>query len=196
MTRASGFVVWLTGLPAAGKTALAYAMQEQLQACGVHTVVLDSDDLRAVLTPEPVYTAAERDWFYGVIVYLAAWLARSGVNVLIAATANRAVYRKRARRQIARFAEVHVQCALDVCRRRDPKGIYALAESGDADHVPGLGVAYEPPVNPEAVVDTTVRLPAEAACAALIQLELEQFIRGTDYASSPTPPTRSALQNV
>lgn len=193
MTCASGFVIWLTGLPAAGKTTLAHAMQAQLQARGVHTVVLDSDDLRAVLTPEPAYTAAERDWFYGVITYLAAWLARSGVNVLIAATANRAVYRKRARRQIARFAEVHVQCALDVCRRRDPKGIYALAEQGDADHVPGLGVAYEPPVNPEATVDTAVNLPAEAARAALIQLELEQFIRGTDYASSPSPPTRSAL---
>lgn len=196
MTLNSGFVVWFTGLPAAGKTTLAYAMQEQLRARDVRTVVLDSDDLRAVLTPEPAYTAAERDWFYAVVVYLAAWLARSGVNVLIAATANRADYRKRARRQIARFAEVHVQCALDVCRRRDPKGIYALAESGDADHVPGMGVAYEPPLNPEATVDTTVKLPAEAARAVLIQLELNQFIRGTDYASSPTPPTRSALQNV
>ena len=146
----TGFVVWFTGLPASGKTSLAYAMQAALAAQGdIQTVVLDSDELRAVLTPKPTYSAAERDWFYGVMSYLAAWLARDGVNVLIAATANRRRYRDEARRQIARFAEVHVVCSLAECQARDPKGIYKQAQAGEATFVPGVGATYEAPLQAE-----------------------------------------------
>jgi adenylyl-sulfate kinase len=164
-------VIWLTGLPASGKTTLAHALWRELAERSVRVVVLDSDALRAVLIPHPAYTAAERDWFYGVIIYLAEWLARSGVNVLTAATAHRRVYRQQARGKIRRFAEVYVRCALEVCRRRDPKGIYALAQSGRADSVPGMGAEYEPPIAPEAVVDTDRLTPVEAARAVLAQLD-------------------------
>lgn len=179
--RDPGFVVWLTGLPASGKTSLAYAMQRQLAQGGVQAVVLDSDELRAVLTPLPTYTEAERRWVYHVIVYLAAWLAGNGLNVLIAATGNRRLYRDEARRTIKRFAEVYVQCPLDICRQRDSKGIYALAHHGEADRVPGIGVAYEPPVAPEVVVDTTRRTPTEAAESVIRLLQLEKIIGGICY---------------
>lgn len=165
-----GFAVWLTGLPASGKSALAREMQRLLAEGGVQAVILDSDALREVLTPRPEYTERERDWFYGVIVFLAAWLTGSGVNVLIAATAHRRAFRDQARAQIERFAEVYVRCPLEVCARRDPKGIYALAKAGRAGNVPGLGVPYEPPSAPEATVDTALLSPAEAARSALEQL--------------------------
>ena len=89
-----GFVLWFTGRPAAGKTTLARAVQQALTARQIHTVLLDSDELRKLLTPQPTYSDAERDWFYSVVAGLAAWLARSGINVLIAATANRRAYRQ------------------------------------------------------------------------------------------------------
>jgi adenylylsulfate kinase len=166
----AGFVIWFTGLPAAGKTTVARAVQSQLTAQGIQTVLLDSDELRAVLTPTPTYSDAEREWFYSVLVYLAAWLARGGVNVLIAATANRRAYRQAARSQIERFAEVYVQCALVICRQRDPKGIYARAAQGGASHVPGLGSHFEPPDKPEATVCTEQGTPADAAQVVLAQL--------------------------
>lgn len=171
-----GFAIWLTGLPASGKTTLANELKEQLTARHIQAIVLDSDDLRAVLTPEPTYMAEERDWFYGVIAYLAAFLSENNINVLIAATANHRLYRDRARARIGRFAEVYVQCSLDVCKERDPKGIYALAEEGQAKTVPGVGAEYEPPLNPEAVVDTTNTSPTEAARTVLAQLKAQGTI--------------------
>lgn len=165
-----GFVIWLTGLPASGKTTLAYALRHQLAAVGIQTVILDSDEMRAILTPKPHYSAGERDWFYMVLGDFAVLLTRNGVNVIIAATANRRHYRLRVRRQVAQFAEVYVDCALTVCQRRDPKGIYALAQSGAADHVPGVGSSYEPPLEPEVVVDTSTLTAAAAATAVYQQL--------------------------
>lgn len=158
-----GLVVWFTGLPASGKSTLAREVRRLLGERGVHAVLLDSDDFRPVLTPSPTYAEAERDWFYQVIAYLATWLASSGVNVLIAATGHRRSYRAQVRRQVQRFAEVYVRCDQAVCRARDPKGIYRLADLGQADTVPGIGVAYEPPEQPVVAVDTDQLGPADAA---------------------------------
>ncbi len=169
-----GFVLWFTGRPAAGKTTLARAVQQALAARQIHTVLLDSDELRKLLTPQPTYSDAERDWFYSVVAGLAAWLARSGINVLIAATANRRLYRQAARDQIKRFAEVYVVCALATCQQRDPKGIYARARSSAGDQVPGLGSSFEPPEEPEVVVDTDRLSVAEGT--ALIVQQLEKFL--------------------
>lgn len=174
----SGFAIWLTGLPASGKTSLAVAMQEQLAVQRISTVLLDSDDLRQVLTPEPTYTREERTWFYGVLVHLAALLTRSGVNCLIAATGNLHAYRDAARRQIPRFAEVYLQCPLLICQQRDPKGLYALAGQDMVDFLPGVGVPYEPPFAPEVVVDMARLLPQAAAASVIRQLQLAGLIQG------------------
>jgi adenylylsulfate kinase len=168
--RKPGFAVWFTGLPASGKTTLARALQEQLARQGIPTLILDSDELRRILTPRPTYTAAERDWFYAALAGLAGWLTRSGINVLIAATANRRAYRQAARAEIERFAEIYVQCSLEICEQRDRKGIYTAANAGQAEHVPGLGSAYEPPLRPELVVNTEQLAPAEVASLVLVHL--------------------------
>ena len=175
-TAAPGFVVWLTGMPASGKTTLARALQTRLAAQGIPAILLDSDHLRQILTPNPTYTPAERDWLYAALGQLAAWLAQEGVNVLIAATANRRAYRNQARRQIPRFAELYVRCSLATCQARDPKGIYARAQTTPQDNVPGLGAAYEPPLAAEATVDTETLSPDDAAAAALSQLSV--MVRG------------------
>ena len=167
----SGFAIWLTGPPASGKTTLAVELKCLLGRRGIHTLVLDSDDLRQALTPHPTYTETERDWFYAVITYLGAWLTGNHVNVLIAATGHKRAYRQQAREQIQRFAEVYVECALDVCQARDRKGIYALAASGQGDRVPGIGVPYEPPLSPEAAINTGRLLASAAASAVLAQLD-------------------------
>lgn len=165
-----GFVLWFTGLPASGKTTLAYALRQKLLADGVQAVVLDSDELRRIITPQPNYSASERDWFYGVLGRFARLIAQNGVNVLVAATANRRRYRDQARQQLTRFAEVYVRCDLATCQQRDPKGIYAQAEGGTAVSVPGVGSQYEPPIRPEIAVDTTALTADEAATAVYQQL--------------------------
>jgi adenylylsulfate kinase len=171
----AGFVIWFTGLPASGKTTMARQVQLLLAKRHIPAVLLDSDDLRPVLTPKASYTKEERDWFYSVIAHLAALISKSGVNVLIAATANLRRYRDQARQQITRFAEIYVHCSLEICRSRDPKGIYALADQGKAQNVPGIGTEYEMPLNPEAFIDTSRLDPIQAARSILTHLEKTGF---------------------
>ena len=163
MKRQEGWVVWLTGLPAAGKTTVAQAMQEQLHLANVNTILLDSDEVRQALTPTASYTPEERDFFYSGLVGLAAILARQGVNVIIAATGNRRHYRAEARRRLAHFMEVWVQCPLAVCQARDPKGLYAQASSPKHRHLPGVGAQYEAPDAADVIVDTSQQTPAQSA---------------------------------
>jgi adenylylsulfate kinase len=97
MEKSFGWAIWLTGLPASGKTALAQALRHKLAEQGIAAIVLDSDELRRLMTPNASYAPAERDWFYDRLVELADWLTRAGENVIIAATGNRRCYRAAAR---------------------------------------------------------------------------------------------------
>lgn len=148
-----GFGIWITGLPSSGKSTLTREIVAGLQQQGVGVVVLESDEMRRILTPLPAYSIEERDRFYAALADIGVLITRNGVNVLFDATANRRSFRDRARRGIRRFAEVFVDCPLEVCRQRDPKGIYAGASREAAGTVPGLQDPYEPPAFPEAVVD-------------------------------------------
>jgi adenylylsulfate kinase len=173
-----GFAVWLTGLPASGKSTIARALQEMLSARGVRSVLLESDDVRRLFTPRPRYDLPERDRFYRALAELARCLSGNGVPVLVAATANRRAYRDHARAGIARFLEVFVECPLEVCRARDPKGIYRRAGTGLALNVPGVSAEYEPPLCPDVVADGA-RDPAEKSARAILSaLILRGFLYG------------------
>ena len=148
----AGFAIWFTGIPASGKTTLAKALQAKLKEQGIATHLLDSDELRSWLTPQPTYSAEERDWFYRVLNHIALMLVSNNVNVLVAATAARRVYRDCLRIQVSRFAEIYVDTPLKVCRNRDPKGLYARSEAGEIDNLPGIDALYEVPQHPEIVV--------------------------------------------
>ncbi len=166
-----GLAIWLTGLPGSGKSTLAGMIAGRLDRMGHAVEVLDADVLRQVLTPRPTYTAEERDWFYGVLVALAEILTRHGVTVVVAATAHRQAYRERARRRLPRFAEVYVRCPIEVCRRRDPKGLYARARQGGTVTLPGEQEPYEAPERPEAVADTEHLTADQSADAVVEQLQ-------------------------
>lgn len=142
-----GAVVWLTGLPASGKSTLAARIAARLREARRPTLVLDSDDVRGALVPAHGYDEAGRDAFYRSLVNLACVAARQHLIVVVAATAHRRIWRALAREHAPRFIEVHVATPLDECRRRDPRGLYARGEAA----VPGVGVAYEPPLAPELV---------------------------------------------
>jgi adenylylsulfate kinase len=174
-----GFVIWLTGLPASGKSSLARALKEELERECIHTIILDANDLRPLLTPEPQYTDGERQWLYHAITGLATMLAANGDNVIIAATGNRRLYREKARRHIPRFAEVYVQCPLEICQMRDEKGQFSRNETNGADSVPGIGVAYERPFAPEALVETATQSPREAANSLITILKLGKIIENS-----------------
>jgi adenylylsulfate kinase len=154
------FAIWLTGLSGSGKSAIARPLLEKLRARGVDAAVLESDVLRTQLTPFARYDEPERDFFYTALARLGAMLVAQGKAVLFDATANRRDYRDCARREIARFAEVFVDTPLEVCRARDPKGLY---RSGATATLPGSQSVYEPPLTPELVVRGDAGTPQESA---------------------------------
>ncbi|MBI3943043.1 MAG: adenylyl-sulfate kinase [Chloroflexi bacterium] len=171
-----GFAIWLTGLPSSGKTTLARALQDLLLARGITTQILDSDELRRKLTPHPTYAPEERDWFYEMITFLAGLLTDNGVNVLIAATAPRRAYRQAARERISRFAEVYLACPPEVCRARDPKGLWQHADRGEITELPGVGVPYEAPEHPEVCIDAARLSIQEAAAQVLSRIKVRGWL--------------------
>jgi len=176
--RETAFAVWLTGLPASGKSTVARALAAELARRGIRAAVLESDAVRREITPRPKYGVEEREAFYATLACLARLLVLHGVPVIVDATANRRAYRDRARAAIPRFLEVHVRCPLAVCQARDPKGIYRRGAEGTAQNVPGVSAPYEPPVLPEAVVDGERDDPAVAAGRIVSALEKKGFLPG------------------
>jgi len=160
-----GAIVWLTGLPSSGKSTLAQAVAASLRSSGREAiVVLDGDEARRALRPEPGYDVASRDAFYETLARLAALLARQGQLVLVPATAHSRAFRDRARALApGRFFEIYVDTPEAECRRRDSKGLYARADREGSATLPGAGVAFEPPPAPALVVrpgdpDATTRV--------------------------------------
>ena len=140
--------------------------------------------LRKVVTPAPNYTEEERDMVYGAIVFVSWLLTRNGVNVIIDATGNRRKYRDHARREVPRFMEAYVRCPLEICIKREskrgelfyaPKGIYKKAFTGKSATVPGVGVPYEEPLNPEVAVDSD-KLDAGRCAERILEVLVETFI--------------------
>ena len=187
--REPAFAVWLTGLPASGKSTVARALSAELAGKGIRATVLESDAVRREISPKPGYDDAERDAFYATLAYIARMLVLHGVPVIVDATANRRGYRDRAREAIQRFLEVHVRCPLAVCQARDPKGIYRRGAERTAKNVPGVSAPYEPPLMPEVVVDGETDDPAVAARHIVSALEKKGFVpRGPGDATETGKP--------
>lgn len=170
---AQGPVVWLTGLPASGKTTIAGKLLFELRQHGCPGVLLDSDRLRKVLTPSPTYGPDERDRFYTVLIGLAELLAVQGVPVIIAATGYLRRYRQAAQDRLERFIEVWVDCPLEVCRQRDLKGLYEQADQKPDNALPGMGVSYEPPVEPELILHSD-REPAKRSAKRILEALMDR----------------------
>ena len=158
----SSIAIWLTGLPASGKSTIAAALKPKLEEIGP-LEVFESDAVRRILTPHPTYSDAERDLFYRSLAFMGAKLVSHGVTVIFDATANRRTYRDFARSLIPKFIEVWVECPLELAMQRDYKGTYQRGQRGESSTVPGLQDPYEPPLNPEVRIDTAKMDASKAA---------------------------------
>ncbi len=159
------WVVWITGLPGSGKSTLSEALKEKVPSAEI----VGMDELRKIVTPEPVYSDSEREYVYRALVYTAKTLNELGYNVIIDATGNRRSWRQLARAQIPFFLEVYLECSLELCTQREntridrhaaPEGIYEKGEKGWP--VPGVNIAYEAPEKPELIINTGIVSPEDA----------------------------------
>jgi len=178
-----GWCVWVTGLPGSGKSIVTNLLLEKLKSLNNYAQIVSIDMIRQYATPQPTYSEKERATVYGALVFTAKMLTENGVNVIIDATANRRLFREQARQVILRFIEAYLECPLEVCMRREakrkntylaPADIYKKAEEGRSFTVPGVGVPYEEPLNPEIKVDSS-RLSAEECAEKILAAVQKHF---------------------
>ncbi|ETR77414.1 NodQ bifunctional enzyme [Afipia sp. P52-10] len=162
--RHNGAVVWLTGLPASGKSTLARALERRLFSRGGSPILLDGDTLRAGLNGDLGFSPKDRAENIRRLAEVAAHLARNGHIAIVAAVSPSRDDRAEARR-IADgfFHEIHVAASADVCEARDPKGHYQKARAGQLAGFTGTDGGYQPPLNPELALDTGMTSVTEAA---------------------------------
>jgi bifunctional enzyme CysN/CysC len=150
-------VVWFTGLSGSGKSTIANALDGELFSRGMHTYVLDGDNLRLGLNKDLGFTREDR----AESVRRASEVARNfydaGLITLVTLVSPFAEDRDQARALFpeADFSEVWVNTPIEVCEKRDPKGLYKKSRSGDIPNFTGRGQVYEPPTNPNLVLDGT-----------------------------------------
>ncbi|HSL02344.1 MAG TPA: adenylyl-sulfate kinase [Nitrospiraceae bacterium] len=169
------FAIWITGLPASGKSTIVTVLKPQLEGLGLTVEVLESDEVRRVITPTPTYSEAERDLFYRALAFAGQKLVEHGVTVVFDATANRRVYREFAKSVIPCFIEVSVECPLVVCMERDRKGTYRKGQREKSLTVPGLQSPYEASINPDLRIDSTTT-PSGDAARQIVDLVKAKFL--------------------
>ena len=172
--RHNGAVVWLTGLPGAGKSTLAKALERRLFSRGGSPILLDGDTLRAGLNGDLGFSPDDRRENIRRLAELAAHLARNGHIAVVAAVSPAREDRAMARRiGNELFREVHVSTPAAVCESRDPKGHYAKARAGALSGFTGIGNDYEPPANAELTLDTSDRSVSD------LTDEIERMLAGS-----------------
>nr|WP_240615908.1 adenylyl-sulfate kinase [Nakamurella deserti] len=171
--RTAGATVWLTGLPSAGKTTLAFALADQLRASGRDVEILDGDEIRTYLSAGLGFSREDRDTHVRRIGYVAELLARHGVLVLVPVIAPYADTRDEVRARHAAqgtpHLQVHLSTPVEVCADRDVKGLYAKAARGEISHMTGIDDPYEVPADPDLRLDTSTH-DLQGSVSALLDL--------------------------
>ncbi len=174
-----GICIWFTGLHNAGKSTTAAVLTNLLQEHGRQVTLLDGDVVRTNFSEGLGYSKEDRDAHVRRMGYVAAEIVRHGGVVVAAAVSPYRATRNEVRNNIGtdHYIEVYVDTPLEICESRDTKGLYARARSGEIQGFTGIDDPYEPPQNPELVVDTTMH-SAEENARRIIDLLLERgFIR-------------------
>jgi len=151
-----GRVIWLTGLSAAGKSSIANALEVALHAEGKRTYLLDGDNVRQGLNRDLGFTDADRVENIRRIAEVAKLMLDAGMIVITAFISPFRREREMARELIGsdNFVEVYVSTPLEVCERRDPKGLYRKARAGQLPNMSGIGSPYEAPLAPQVTIDS------------------------------------------
>lgn len=170
-----GGILWMTGLSGAGKSTLAFSLEHYLFQKGYQVYVLDGDNVRHGLCSDLGFSPEDRVENIRRIGHAAVLFARAGFLVITAFISPYRADRDRIRvLEPEFFHEIYIDADLKTCETRDPKGLYARARKGEIDDFTGISAPYEPPIQPELVVDT-MRHSAEECLSLLTDYVVSKF---------------------
>jgi len=181
---AQGFTVWLTGLPASGKSAIATHLEESLLERGLDVERLDEGEIRTEWLPTLGFDKGEGDGATRLVGHVCHLLSRNGVIAVAATVSPSQEIRNELRSLIGRFVEVFVNRPVEDCEKLDETGNYERARKGELKGFTGVDAAYEAPVNPEIVLETDKEEVEQCTNKVLRTLELLDWIpkvAGSDY---------------
>ena len=183
--RFGNFTLWFTGLPSSGKSTVAKLIENELLDSGITIENLDADDLRSNLHPDLGFTKEERGINNRRIGYICKLLNKNNVASIVAAISPFREYRNVVRELIeqeGRFYLIYVKCPVEVCKKRDPKGLYEKAEQGIIPNFTGVSHPFEEPTEEEydITVDTSKLSPDQCAEEILDYLRDEGILETVD----------------
>lgn len=181
--------LWFTGLSGAGKSSLAFALEQHLHGRGVRCYVLDGDNVRHGLNRDLGFTSEDRQENLRRIGEVAKLMVDAGLLVLSAFISPHAQDREMVRQlfEPEDFIEIYVQCSIEECERRDPKGLYKKARSGNIPHFTGISAPYDVPEDPSLIIDTE-QLPLDEAVHKIVH-----YLELTGALQLPLAPTTSQI---
>lgn len=187
-------IIWLTGLSGAGKSTIANRLEQEIQAAGKHTYLLDGDNLRHGLNRDLGFSLEDRAENVRRVAEVAQVMVDAGLIVIAALISPLRSQREMARSLVpeGEFFEIFIDAPLDVCESRDPKGLYARARKGELQDFTGIDSPYEVPLNPDLRIDTN-HLSVDMAVREILGFLRENAPRqDRSDAHTPPPPDRSA----
>ena len=147
-------VIWLTGIPASGKTTLSLLLQDYYKSKNLPVDILDGDEIRKTLSSDLGFSPEDRKEHNRRVIILAKLLSKNNITTIVPLISPYQETRKNARKEIPNFVEIYVKASLETCTKRDPKGLYQKAKAGEIQNLTRLQSPYEEPQNPELVLDT------------------------------------------
>ncbi len=174
-----GAVLWFTGLSACGKSTIANEVDYLLNQRGIHTIVLDGDNIRMGLNKNLGFSAEDRAENIRRIGEVAKLFATSGTIVGTAFISPYKADRDKVRAILApgEYVEIYVNASLETCEKRDPKGLYKKARAGELKNFTGIDDPYEAPEKPELVLDSDNKGIAELAQEVVAYLEKNGYLK-------------------
>lgn len=172
-------VFWITGLSGAGKSTIAGLLAARLRSAGRPVLQLDGDVLRAIFSPDASHSAEDRLRLATSYSHLCREVAAQGIDVVCATVSMFHSVRRWNREHIPGYREIYLRVPVDELKRRDPKGLYAAHQRGEARDVVGVDLPAELPENPDLVIDNHAGVSASAAAGMI----WEKFMALTGSAS-------------